>query len=95
MIKKISYIIFIFIFSSSIQAQYKISYRLGLGMGFTKTDNFNLSLSSIELSKIGSTWFPLHHDLSINIYPSLRIGYKKLEDGSKTRISIRNGEEIK
>ena len=24
-----------------------------------------------------------------------RIGYKKLEDGSKTRISIRNGEEIK
>ena len=78
MIKKISYIIFIFIFSSSIQAQYKISYRLGLGMGFTKPDNFNLSLSSIELSKIGSTWFPLHHDLSINIYPSLRIGYKKL-----------------
>ena len=47
-------------------------------MGFTKPDNFNLSLSSIELSKIGSTWFPLHHDLSINIYPSLRIGYKKL-----------------
>ena len=24
-----------------------------------------------------------------------RIGYKKLEDGSKVRISVKNGEEIK
>ena len=78
MIKKLSHIIFILIFTSSVQGQYKISYRLGLGIGFTKPDNFNSSLSSIELSKIGSTWFPIHHDLSINIYPSLRIGYKKL-----------------
>lgn len=58
--------------------QYKVSYRLGLGLGFMKPEKFNESLVQQELDAIGSMWFPLNYDLSINVYPSLRIGYKKL-----------------
>ena len=66
------------IFLSPLSAQYKVGYRIGLGIGFTKPDKFNDSLVEQELSKIGSAWFPLNYDLSVNIYPSLRVGYKKL-----------------
>lgn len=63
---------------SPLPAQYKVGYRIGLGIGFTKPDKFNDSLAEQEMSKIGSAWFPLNYDLSVNIYPSLRVGYKKL-----------------
>ena len=63
---------------SPLSAQYKVSYRLGLGLGFTDPKQFNESLSAQELGTIGSMWFPLNYDLSVNIYPSLRVGYKKL-----------------
>ena len=66
------------IFFSPLSAQYKVGYRIGLGIGFTKPDKFNDSLAEQEMSKIGSAWFPLNYDVSINIYPSLRVGYKKL-----------------
>tara|TARA_B100000378_G_C18043422_1_gene411284 strand:+ start:441 stop:1112 length:672 start_codon:yes stop_codon:yes gene_type:complete len=66
------------IFFSPLPAQYKVGYRIGLGIGFTKPDKFNDSLAEQEMSKIGSAWFPLNYDLSVNIYPSLRVGYKKL-----------------
>ena len=78
MMNKLISIICIFFTTSILQGQYKISYKFGLGIGFTKPDNFNTSLASLELSKVGSIWFPLHHDISINIYPSLRLGYKRL-----------------
>ena len=61
-----------------IYSQYKFSYRLGLGLGFTKPTKFNESLSEQELSSIGSMWFPINYDFSVNVYPSIRLGYKKL-----------------
>ncbi len=57
---------------------YKVGYRLGLGLGFTDPKKFNESLSEQELGAIGSMWFPVNYDLSLNVYPSLRVGYKKL-----------------
>lgn len=63
---------------SSLSAQYKVGYRLGLGLGFTDPKKLNESLSEQELGAIGSMWMPLNYDLSVNIYPSLRVGYKKL-----------------
>ena len=64
--------------ASPLTAQYKVSYRLGLGIGFTDPKKFNESLSEQELGAIGSMWFPLNYDFSLNIYPSIRVGYKKL-----------------
>ena len=71
-------ILFGIILVTPIYSQYKFSYRLGLGLGFTNPTKFNESLSEQELTTIGSMWFPINYDFSVNIYPSIRVGYKKL-----------------
>ena len=63
-------IIVMVILFSPLPAQYKVGYRIGLGIGFTKPDKFNDSLAEQEMSKIGSAWFPLNYDLSVNFPPA-------------------------
>lgn len=62
---------------SPANAQFKYSVGTGLAITFPNYSGFNSSISD-SLKEIGSGWFPLGYDVSIQIYPSVRLGYFKL-----------------
>lgn len=64
---------------SPANAQFKYSAGLGLAATFPDYSQFNNSIGD-SLDKIGSGWFPLGYDISIQIYPSVRLGYFKLSN---------------
>lgn len=66
---------------TSLTAQFKYSAGLGLGVTFDiDVDSFNTSISDSGLKKISDSWLPLEYDFSIQVYPSLRLGYFKLSN---------------
>ena len=66
---------------TSLTAQFKYSAGLGLGATFNvDVDSFNTSISDSGLKKIKDNWLPLEYDFSIQVYPSLRLGYFKLSN---------------
>lgn len=66
---------------TSLTAQFKYSAGLGLGVTFNvDVDSFNTSISDSGLKKVSNNWLPLEYDFSIQVYPSLRLGYFKLSN---------------
>lgn len=66
------------LFSVPLCAQFKYSVGLGVGVGFPDPSKFNTSISDSDLTAVSSFWMPLSYSISVQAYPSFRIGYLKV-----------------
>jgi len=80
MTKQLMFFLF-FVISSSLFAQFKYSAGIGLGTSFDiDVEEFNKSISDSGLKEISNYWLPFEYDITIQVYPSLRLGYFKLSN---------------
>lgn len=70
----------LFIAVSFLQAQFKYSVGLGAGVTFPDYTQFNHSIADSGVGELGPGWFPLNYEFSVQVYPSVRIGYLKLSN---------------
>jgi|TARA_Y100000310_G_scaffold92358_1_gene89988 hypothetical protein len=64
--------------STPLCAQFKYNAGLGVGVSFPDPSNFNTAIADSDLTAISSFWMPLNYSISVQVYPSFRIGYLKV-----------------
>lgn len=72
-------------------AQFRYTAGLGLGLTFPDYTKFNEAIKDSSLEELKAGWFPLAYSFSLQVYPSLRVGYFKL---SSTLLPKKSSKEF-
>ncbi|MEE9166619.1 MAG: hypothetical protein V3U24_04035 [Candidatus Neomarinimicrobiota bacterium] len=71
---------FLFVAVTAVSGQFKYSAGLGLGVIYPDYSQFNDSIKDSLDKKVGPLWLPFGYDISVQVYPSVRLGYFRLSN---------------